>query len=76
MQILHAELLVKHSSNMYKDFYVPDVIHVIMYIMRLGYKPNIDLELNKAFFQEFLQYKRMTVQEPLLKCVTIKNIFR
>jgi hypothetical protein len=36
---------------------VLDVIHVIIYIVMLGCRPNIDLELNKAFLQEFLQYK-------------------
>jgi hypothetical protein len=58
MQILHVEPLVKHSRSMYRDFYfVLNVIHVSIYIVMLGCKPNINLELSNAFFQGFIQYK-------------------
>jgi hypothetical protein len=41
---------------MYKDFcFVLDLIQIIKDIVMLGYKPNIDLELHKFFFQKFLQ---------------------
>jgi len=41
---------------MYKDFcFVLDLIQIIINIVTLGCIPNIHLELNKAFFQEFLQ---------------------
>ncbi len=56
MQILRAKLLIKHSRSMYKDFcFVPYLIHIIIDIVKLGCKPNI--QLSKAFFQKFLQSK-------------------
>jgi hypothetical protein len=56
MWILHAKLLVKHSGNMYRDLcFVLEVVHVIIYIVTLGYRLNIDLELRKAILYEFLQ---------------------
>ncbi len=56
MRISHAKLLIKHFESMYGDLsFVLDVIHVIIYIVTLGCRPNIDLELWKTFFQEFLQ---------------------
>jgi hypothetical protein len=35
--------------------FVLEVIHVIIYIVTLGCRPNINLELSKAFLYEFLQ---------------------
>ncbi len=56
MQILHAKLLIKHSRSMYKDLcFVLYLIHIIINIVKLGCKPNI--QLSKAFFQELFQSK-------------------
>ncbi len=56
MWILHAKLLVKHSKSMCKDLcFVYEMIQVITYIVMLGCKPNINLELSKAFLYEFFQ---------------------
>jgi hypothetical protein len=51
MWISHAKLLIKHSGSMYRDLcFVPDFIQIIINIVTLGCKPNIHLELSKAFF--------------------------
>ncbi len=43
---------------MYKDFcFVLDLIQIIINIVMMGCKPNLNLELCKTFFQEFLQFK-------------------
>jgi hypothetical protein len=56
MQILHAKLLIKHFGSMYRDLcFATDLIQIIIDIVTLGCKPNIDLELRKTFFQEFFQ---------------------
>jgi hypothetical protein len=56
MQISHAKLLIKHFRSMYKDLcFVPYLIHIIINIVKLGCKPNI--QLSKAFLQDFLQSK-------------------
>jgi len=58
MWISHAKLLIKHFGSMYGDLcFVPNVIQVIIYIVMLGYIPNIDLELQKTFLQEFFQFR-------------------
>jgi hypothetical protein len=55
MWILHAKLLIKHSRSMYIDFcFVLYLIQIIIDIVMLGCKPNINLEFCKTFFQEFL----------------------
>jgi len=52
MKISHAKLLIKHSGNRYKDLcFVPNLIQIIINVVTLGWKPNIHLELSKAFFQ-------------------------
>jgi hypothetical protein len=51
MRILHAKLLIKHFGNMYRDLcFAIDLIQIIIDIVTLNYKPNIDLELRKKFF--------------------------
>jgi hypothetical protein len=56
MWILHAKCLIKHSGSTYKDLcFAPDLIQIIIDIVKLGYKPNIDVELHKTFFQKFFQ---------------------
>jgi hypothetical protein len=58
MWILHAKLLIKHFGNMYRYLcFVPNLIQIIINIVMLGCRPNIDLELHKTFFQKFLQSK-------------------
>ncbi len=43
---------------MYRDFcFVPDLIQIIINIVMMGCKQNLNLELRKTFFQEFLQSK-------------------
>ncbi len=54
MWILHVKLLIKHSRSMYKDLcFALDLIQIIIDIMTLGYKTNIDVELHKTFLHEF-----------------------
>ncbi len=56
MQISHEKLLIKHFGNMYRDFcFVLHLIKIIINIVTLACRPNIYLELNKAFFYELLQ---------------------
>jgi hypothetical protein len=58
MWISSAKLLVKHSRSMYRDLcFVLKLIQVIIYIVMLSCRPNINLELSKAFLYEFLQSK-------------------
>jgi hypothetical protein len=47
------KLLIKHSRNMYRDFCVVLYLtQIIISIVTLGCKINIDLEFCKTFFQE------------------------
>ncbi len=62
MWILHAKLLIKHFGSMYRNLcFVPNLIQIIINIVTLGYRPNIDLELHKTFFQKFLQSRMKNV---------------
>jgi hypothetical protein len=48
--------LIKHFGGMYRDLcFVLDLIQIIIDIVTLGYKPNIDLKLHKTFLLKFLQ---------------------
>jgi hypothetical protein len=78
MRISHAILLIEHFGSMYKDFFfLLDCIQILINIVMLGYRPNIDLELCKTFLHEFKNPKqKMIRQEPLSKCVVIKTLFR
>jgi hypothetical protein len=43
---------------MYKDLcFVLDLIHITIDIAKMGCRPNIHLELNKAFLRKFVQSK-------------------
>jgi DNA polymerase sigma len=56
MRISHAKKLIKHFGSMYRDLYFTiDLIQIIINIVTLGCKPDINLELHKTFFQEFFQ---------------------
>jgi hypothetical protein len=51
MWISHAKLLIEHSGNMYIYLcFVPNLIQIIIDIVMLGCRLNIDLELCKTFF--------------------------
>jgi hypothetical protein len=50
MQISHARLLIQHSGSMYREKkFAPNLIQIIIDIVTLGCRPNIDLELHKTF---------------------------
>ncbi len=55
MRILHAKLLIKHSGGIDEDFYfIPNLIEIIIDIVMLVYEPNIHMELQYTFLQDFL----------------------
>jgi hypothetical protein len=50
MQILHVKILIKHFGSMYRSLcFVPNLIQIIIDIVMLGCRPNIDMELCKTF---------------------------
>ncbi len=58
MWISHEKFLIKHFGNMYRDFcFVLDFIQMIINIVTMCYKPNINLELHKRFLKKILQSK-------------------
>jgi hypothetical protein len=50
MQILRAKLSIKHFGSMYRNFcFMPNLIQIIINIVILGCRLNINLELCKTF---------------------------
>jgi len=51
MRILHAKFLIKHSWRINEDFsFMPDLIQIIINVVKLGYEPNIQMELHYTSF--------------------------
>ncbi len=58
MWISHAKLLIKDFGNMYRDLcFAIYLIQIIIDVVTLGCKPNINLELCNRFLQEFFQFR-------------------
>jgi len=54
MRILHVKFLIKHSGTIKEDLcFMPNLIQIIVYIMTLGWEPNIDMELCNTSLQKF-----------------------